>query len=217
MSLTALFATAFAVALSGAMGPGPVLIASVRHSAERGRWAGPLVVIGHAVVEVPLMIAIIVGLQDVLRSKTFAGVIGLAGGGVMIAMGAAMLWASRGLKLPLNGSDAPSHAVHGAAQVVVAGALTSILNPHFVIWWATVGLAFMAYAAPHGARGYLVFYGGHVLADLAWYWAISEAVHRGRRLLSGHSYRWLIGTCAVLLMGFALVFACHGWDSLTRD
>ena len=69
----------------------------------------------------------------------------------------------------------------------------------------------MAGAVPFGALGYAVFYSGHVLSDLAWYAAVSESVHHGRRLLSDASYRWLVGLCALLLMAFAAYFGYPGY------
>ncbi len=211
MGLSILFVTAFVTAITGALMPGPVLLATVKWSAERGRWVGPLVVAGHAIVEIPLMLALIFGLGERLSSDAFVGIVGLAGGAALFAMGALMLRALPGLRLPTRAEgSAPVLGLH-AARIVAAGALTSISNPYFTLWWATVGLSFMANAAPFGALGYAVFYSGHVLADLAWYAAVSESVHHGRRLLSDASYRWLVGVCAVLLVVVALYFGYGGY------
>ncbi|MCK4374581.1 MAG: LysE family transporter [Candidatus Brocadiae bacterium] len=212
MNLVALFVAAFGTAFSGALMPGPVLFATVRWSAARGRWVGPLIVLGHAVVEVPLMMAVIFGLGEALASPGFKGTVGLAGGAVLLTMGALMLRAAPRLALPTAGSDSPGRV--GTLRVVAAGALTSVSNPYFVLWWATVGLGLLTQAKPFGAPGYAVFYVGHVLADLLWYGAVSESVHRGRRLLSDRSYRRLVGLCGILLAGLALLFAYSGWRFL---
>ncbi|MCK4283063.1 MAG: LysE family transporter [Candidatus Brocadiae bacterium] len=215
LKLVMLFVTAFVTALSGALMPGPVLFATVRWSAERGRWVGPLVVAGHAVVEAPLMVALIFGLGKLLSKDVFVGVVGLAGGAVLLAMGALMLRGLPGLRLPASADGPGTGEGLWSLRVVGAGALTSVSNPYFTLWWATVGLSFMTNAAPFGALGYCVFYAGHIMADLAWYGAVSESVHRGRRLLSDGSYRWLVGVCAVLLVGFAFYFSYKGYRFLT--
>lgn len=209
--LAILFVTAFVTALSGALMPGPVLFATVRWSAERGRWTGPLVVAGHAVVEIPLMAAIILGLGALLRSDVFVGVVGLAGGAALLLMSVLMLRALPVLKLPTRADDAGTGAGPGAFRIIAAGAITSVSNPYFTLWWATIGLRLLTNATPFGALGYSVFYVGHILADLMWYGAVSESVHHGRRFLSDVSYRWLVGVCAVLLMGFAFYFASNGY------
>ncbi len=212
MSLFMLFVTAFVTALSGALMPGPVLFVTVRHSAAGGRAAGPLVVTGHAVVEVPLMLAIVFGLGTVLRTDVFTGAVGLTGGAVLLVMSWGMLRGLPDLRLPDlqagRRADGPS-----AFSVVAAGALTSLSNPYFLIWWATVGLKFLAEAAQFALVGYAVFYAGHVLADLLWYAGVSESLHRGRRVLSDGAYRWLVGALAVALAGFAGWFA---WDGAER-
>jgi threonine/homoserine/homoserine lactone efflux protein len=217
LNLPALFGIAFLTALSGVLMPGPVLFATVRWSAQHGRWVGPLVVIGHAVVEVPLMIAIVVGLGAVLARDTFVGCVGLAGGAALLVMGALMLRAAPGLTLPDRAGDADGNAPFSALSVVASGALTSVANPYFTLWWATVGLNFLAQAKPFGPLGYAVFYVGHVLADLVWYGAVSESIHRGRRLLADRNYRLLIGVCGALLVGFGLYFGWRGRLFLTSS
>ena len=43
--------TSFIVALSGALMPGPLLTVTVGEAARRGFWAGPLIIVGHALLE----------------------------------------------------------------------------------------------------------------------------------------------------------------------
>jgi threonine/homoserine/homoserine lactone efflux protein len=209
MPLVLLFAAAFATALSGALMPGPVLFVTLRHSAAGGRWAGPLVVAGHALVEVPLVAAVVLGLRERLQRDAFLGTVGLAGGAVLIVMSAAMLLSLRTLHLP-GPEEARAVRVPGPAAVVAAGAATSLSNPYFYLWWATIGMGLLARAAPYALLGYAVFYTGHVLADLGWYSAVAESVHRGRKALSDHAYRVLVGVLAVCLAGFAVWFAWGG-------
>lgn len=214
MGLILLFSMAFATTLSGALMPGPVLFATVRWSAQHGRAVGPLIVAGHAVVEAPLVVAFILGLGGVLSGRVFVGVVGLAGGAALLVMGGLMLGAAPGLSLPQRSAEQVGDAGLGAAKIIAAGALTSLSNPYFTLWWATVGLSLLAKAQPFGPPGYVVLYVGHVLADLAWYGAVSESVHRGRRLLSDRGYRRLVAGCAVLLIGLAALFAYQGWTFL---
>ena len=214
MSLPMLFAAAFGVAFSGALMPGPVLFATVRWSARHGRWTGPLIVLGHVAVEIPLMTAVVLGLGATLRAPAFAGVAGLAGGALLLAMGAMMIRSAPRSSLPAAGAANARQGAAGALKIVAAGALTSVSNPYFAGWWATVGLQFLSQAAPFGLAGYAVFYAGHVLADFAWYCAASESVHRGRRLLSDRSYRRLIAVCGVVMLVLGALFAYWGYAFL---
>jgi threonine/homoserine/homoserine lactone efflux protein len=213
MSLPVLFVTAFLTALSGALMPGPVLFVTLRHSAAGGRWAGPLVVAGHALVELPLVAAIVLGLRERLRGDAFLGTVGLAGGAVLLVMSAGMLLSLRSLHLP-GPDEAGRGGGPGALGVVAAGAATSVSNPYFFLWWATIGMGLLAKAAPYALPGYSIFYIGHVLADLVWYAAVAESVHRGRKVLSDDAYRVLVGVLAFCLVGFAVWFAWGGAQRL---
>ncbi len=148
MPLILLFLTAFLTALSGALMPGPVLFVTLRHSAAGGRGAGPLVVAGHALVEVPLVAAIVLGLRELLRGDVFLGTVGLAGGAVLLLMSASMLRSLPTLHLP-GPDEAREDGVPGAMGVVAAGAATSLSNPYFFLWWATIGMGLLAKAAPY--------------------------------------------------------------------
>ena len=216
MNLLALFGMAFGVGFSGAVAPGPVLFATVRWSARRGRWVGPIVTLGHMIVEVPLMAAVVLGLGAVLRAPRFVGIVGLAGGAVLLAMGVLMVRGAPRASLPPRDDASEGRETIELWRIAATGALTSLSNPYFPLWWSTVGLNLLAQAAPAGLVGYSVFYVGHVLADLVWYSAVSESMHRGRRLMSDRGYRWLIGGCGVLMAAFGVFFAVRGYGFLTR-
>jgi threonine/homoserine/homoserine lactone efflux protein len=73
------------ISLSGVMAPGPVTAAAIAMGA-RNRFAGALMAIGHGIVEFPLMILIILGMDTILRSTTTKIVIGFAGGAFLLFM-----------------------------------------------------------------------------------------------------------------------------------
>ncbi len=207
-ALLGLFATSLGIAFSGAVMPGPVLLATVRWSARYGRWVGPLMIVGHALVEVPLIVAVVLGLGEWLTQDTVKGVLGLAGCGMLALMAVLMVRGLPRLHLPAPEKPEGSRDRVDVARVIASGAVTSLSNPYFPGWWLAIGLPILAVARPYGLMGYAVFYAGHVLADLIWYGAVSESMHRGRRLLSDRGYRWLVGVCAGLLFVFAVLF---GW------
>src|SRR4030043_483114 len=68
-------------------------------------------------------------------------------------------------------------------NLVLTGILMSVLNPYWVIWWATVGLAYILHSRRFGLAGISFFFAGHILADFAWYSAVKGAVGRGERFL----------------------------------
>lgn len=207
MELVAIFATSFLVGLSGAMMPGPLLTVAIDESTRRGFRAGPLLVLGHGLAEVVVVVGLTLGLSVVIQHALVAGSIGLVGGAVLIWMGYGMgrrAWEGKvSLALATTaGSRGPSP--------VPAGALVSLSNPYWLIWWATVGALYVAAALEWGALGLAVFFSGHILADLAWYSLVAGVVVTGRRLLNDGVYRGLILVCAVFLVGLGTYFAVSG-------
>ncbi len=202
--LAGLAATSFLVALSGALMPGPLLTVTVGEAARRGFWAGPLIIVGHALLEAALVLLLLVGLGAWLNQPLILGTVGVLGAGMLGWMGLMTLKASRQGRLeldPENGSG---------LNPVVAGVLMSAANPYWLIWWLTIGLGYVLFARQYGFLGVLLFYLGHILADFAWYTLVSGAVAQGRRFLSDGLYRGFLAGCGVFLVGFGGYFAVQG-------
>ncbi|SHE28294.1 LysE type translocator [Desulfofundulus australicus DSM 11792] len=87
MELVAIFSTAFVVGLSGAMMPGPLLTVTIGESARRGFAAGPLVVLGHALLEGALVVALSLGLASLITAPPVARGIAVVGGIFLIYLG----------------------------------------------------------------------------------------------------------------------------------
>ena len=111
MELVAIFSTAFVVGLSGAMMPGPLLTLTIGESARRGFAAGPLVVLGHALLEGALVVALVLGLASLLGAPAVGRSIAVVGGVFLIYLGWGMArdaWLGR-VELD-GGCGRPAHA-----------------------------------------------------------------------------------------------------------
>ena len=62
LSLIAIFTSSFIIALSGALMPGPLLTFTVSESPQRGAITGPLVILGHGILELALVLALLSGM-----------------------------------------------------------------------------------------------------------------------------------------------------------
>ena len=207
-SLLGITLSSFLIALSGAAMPGPVLTVTVSETAKRGFKAGPLIVLGHGLLEMVLIALILFGFAAFVTSPGVIGLIGLAGGVVLLGLAYGMLKDLPNLHLDLSpGEDAPGNPI-------VAGILTSLANPYWTIWWATIGLGYMVFAMKFGMAGVLFFFIGHITADLAWYSGVSFLVTRGKRYISDSVYRGIILVCAMVLVFFAFVFGIMGLKHL---
>jgi len=212
-SRPAIFASAFVIGLSGAMMPGPLLGASVAYAAKEGFLAGgPLLVLGHAILELALLVLVLVGLGPLLSRRPVAAAIGVVGGAVLLWMGCGMVGAAwKGIEFS---ADAKTTML--LANPVVAGILVSLSNPYWSLWWATIGLKYIALSRERGATGVAAFYLGHQLSDAAWYFFVAGAVALGRKVVSATVYSWVIGVCGLVLLGFGFYFLGTGGLWLVR-
>jgi threonine/homoserine/homoserine lactone efflux protein len=203
-----LFWTAFVAALSGALMPGPVLTATISEVMKRGFRAGPLIIVGHAILEMALLAAVVGGLGAWIQHNTTMGVLGIGGGALLFAMGVQMAVTSRAAAdQALRATPDERSAVRGP---VMTGILTSLSNPYWALWWATTGLYLVSLALKSGLPGLVSFYCGHILADLAWYSLVAAAVSSGRKLCPRPVYIGLIVFCGVVLVGLGVYFILGG-------
>ncbi len=78
-------AMAFTLGLTGALAPGPTLVATVNSSLKSGWTAGPKIALGHALVEVLIFLLIAGGLA--LAAQQYSHYIAWAGGLALMAFG----------------------------------------------------------------------------------------------------------------------------------
>ncbi|MRR16531.1 MAG: lysine transporter LysE [Deltaproteobacteria bacterium] len=210
-TLMTIFASSFVIALSGALMPGPLLTATISESSRRGFVAGPLLIGGHAVLELALVAALLAGLAPFLQLPAVFAATALIGSLILLRMALGMFRSLPQLRLNWEGDTGRLN------HPVISGILMSISNPYWIIWWATIGLGYILYSRGFGFWGIAFFLAGHILADLAWYSLIAAAVAGGKHFLTDRLYRGLIACCAVFLVGFAVYFIYAGVDKLTAE
>jgi threonine/homoserine/homoserine lactone efflux protein len=199
LELAAVFGASFTLALSGALMPGPLFTITISESAKCGFKAGPLLMIGHAILELLLVIAIIKGLGTYLQLPPVLGVIALLGGILLLYLGTDMVRSAGRLSLQSGSEDlAPRHGKHP----IILGIMASLANPYWTLWWATIGLGYLATAMKFGYAGVAAFFLGHIAADFAWYSLLSFGMSRGKAFLKDAGYQRLIRVCGVFLFCF---------------
>jgi len=100
------------------------------------------------------------------------------------------------------------------AALVPAGALVSLSNPYWVLWWASIGAAYMSESLEEGAAGVTSFFTAHVLSDYAWLSLVAFVLATGRRLMSRGLYRGILVACGVFLLALGVRFVYTGIDFL---
>jgi threonine/homoserine/homoserine lactone efflux protein len=207
MELLFFLSQVFVISLSGVMAPGPVTAAAIAMG-SRNRFAGVLMAIGHGIIEFPLMILIILGMDKILKSTPTKITIGLAGGAFLLFMAIGMLKSSTRQE-QLNAKPARTGPL-------TAGILLSGGNPYFLIWWATVGLALAMTAKGLGIWAFALFAIVHWLCDLVWLTALSWASFKGSVLLGPRTQRIVLLICGLALLAFGLFFIYSASAALIR-
>ncbi len=189
--------------------PGPVTTLIVTETARRGFLAGPLITIGHVLLEAVMVVALVLGLGDLLKQNLIAGLIGVIGGVFLLWMGYDIVknaWQGR-VALTLTGNR---QAASSSANPIVGGILTSVSNPYWLLWWATVGAASLITFRAFGLAGVIAFYFGHTLADWVWNNFVAFIVATGRRVMTDRVYRGILLVCGVFLLGLSIYFLSSG-------
>ena len=217
MGIGGLIATAFVIGLSGAMAPGSLLVVVVTETVRRGFWAGPVAVLGHAVIEAAMVILLALGLGRVLSYPSVLAAIGLAGGLMLFWFGWATCRTAKSATLSLSSKTAASSASPAAQRsdkglwsAAVAGMAASVSNPYWILWWATIGAAYVATGMSYGAIGPVTFFIGHISSDMTWYAVVSLAIATGTRFFSDRIYRGVLYVCAAFLFLFGAYFLKAG-------
>lgn len=211
-ALVLLFFSSLVVALSGAMMPGPMLTAVVTETPRHGAKAGPLVVLGHGILELVLLLLLVIGLRPLLSDESVQAGLQIVGGLMLVWTGVAMIVAvaRRRVTIDWDGADRGARA-----KTVWMGIVSSLANPYWTLWWATIGLSLLTKAYGLGLAGLVVFYLGHILGDLSWYSLISGALAAGKRFITLGVYRVMLLVAASFLLCLAAWFLVSGVRTAT--
>ncbi|GAE89348.1 LysE family transporter [Acetivibrio straminisolvens] len=131
MVLLEIFLGAFIIGFSGAMMPGPMLGITIDGSLKKGWIAGPLVVLGHGILELILIFVMTFGLKNFFSNLTVAGLIGLFGGLFLAWMGYDMVKSSINKSVSLNNQKTGNNS--NMRNLVLSGISISATNPYFIL------------------------------------------------------------------------------------
>ena len=199
--MLAALGTVVVTSLSGVMMPGPMFAVTLAKS-MKSQWAGVYVSLGHAVVEVPIILLVYFGLAQFFQNEMVQLVLSVLGGGMIAWMGVALFRAR--LALAREGKDTTYNAF-------VAGILMSGLNPFFLVWWVTVGtLLLMNFLDAVGNWGLPFFIVVHWLCDLIWLSLVSFTVYRTHSFWGEKVQEWTFIVLSVALLFFGGQFIVKG-------
>ncbi len=189
-----------AISLSGVMMPGPMFAVTVARS-YKSQLAGVEIALGHALVEIPLMLLIYFGLAQFIQHNLVQFMVSVLGGAMLIWLGIGMFRARA--EVIEKGKDLPYSSV-------VGGVVTSIFNPYFLLWWVIVGSMLVMKSLSFGITGLVLLICVHWLCDLVWLSFVSILVYKTHSLWSRKFQQGLFIACSLLLIGFGGWFLMSG-------
>lgn len=197
-SLVQIFFWSFIVTFGAVISPGPVSTTIVSQAPRRGWMVGPLVAIGHSLLELAIVVLIIFGLAPLLAEPVIRTVIAILGGAVLIVMGLVFLAdVFRGkVRLPAPNESQKSMSY---GKMMGLGVVATLSNPFWYAYWATTAPGYLA-QVQGGLPAVGAFYLGHISADIAWDTFLSTAFGKSRRWLNDRIYAWLISACGLILL-----------------
>ncbi len=140
MGVFEILAAWFALSLTGALAPGPLTAAVVMQSSKHGRLHGILPMVGHAVVELGIIAAIIISVQALTLSALMINIM-VGFGGVVIILFGFLAFKDYRYKEETQTQESTKPTTASIVEATTQGAAVSILSPYFLLWWFGVGLA----------------------------------------------------------------------------
>jgi threonine/homoserine/homoserine lactone efflux protein len=201
----------FLTGLSGALMPGPVLAVTISAVVQVGFIAAILIILGHSILELLLVVALALGLKNVLRNRFVTGAIGVVGGTALLWFAYGMITSAySGISAPQTATAVTQESNITYFSLVGKGIITSLSNPYWLIWWATIGVTYMMVSLERNFLGISTFYIGHISSDFAWYAAVAAALVLGKQLLSDKIYMGIIMICGLFLVYLGIYFFYTG-------
>ncbi len=188
------------ISFSGVMAPGPMFAVTLAKS-YKSPLAGTQIALGHAVIEVPLILLIYFGFARFFKNNIMQLVLSIVGGGMIILLGINMF---------LVRAEVVSGSKDLFYNAFTAGIITTGLNPFFLLWWATIGSMLIMKIFDFGTKGLIVFIIVHWLCDLAWLSLVSVVIYRTHALWGEPFQEGLFIACSLLLAGFGGWFMVSG-------
>lgn len=188
------------ISLAGAIAPGPIMVVTLAKGLEDPR-AGFKIALGHILIDTPMILLIYFGLGEFFQDSGLQFALSILGGGVFIWMGFALF-------------RARAHIVQSTTglryNAFTLGILTTVLNPMFLLWWATIGTLFITRIYSYGIMGLVAFILAVEIPNLIVYSTASVLVYRSRSLWGHTVQKWLFTGFGILLGGFGVWFLVNG-------
>lgn len=213
INLVLISTASFVTAFSGALMPGPLLFYTIAKSFKHGAYTGFFVIIGHALLEIIIVLLLLTGIKSLLNKILFEIILSFIGGASLILMGVLMIIPAAKNKINIDMSVQKINKKNNYG-LLLGGFIISISNPYFLIWWFFIGAGYLFASIKLGIFGIIFFFIGHILADFAWYIFISFCTAKSKKIINDTFYKILVLVCGVLIIFMGSYFLYNGFSKV---
>jgi len=194
-------ATVILISLSGVMAPGPLFAATIAEG-RRNKFAGVLISLGHATVEIPIIIILFL-FGTVIATESVKAVVGFLGGIVLLFLAYLELKS-------FSSNGAEGRSIRG----FLTGVVMSSFNPYFIIWWLTIGFALVMQSIQYGLIGLLIFIIVHEFCDFSWLAFVAYTSNKASHIWGKRAQKILTVVSVSIFVVFGVWFLITGISTL---
>jgi threonine/homoserine/homoserine lactone efflux protein len=210
------------ISASGVLAPGPLFLANLIYGSKLGYYSGIKIASGHAVVELPLIVLLALGLfgfSSFIFNNGSARIIGMLGGTAIIFF--SLFQINNIIKGRTTGSANNENKINDSyfseisnkgkrlGGPFIIGIIFSSLNPFFLVWWSTVGLKLISDSIYvfGGIEGILILFSLHIWMDYVWLTVTAYLISKGKTIIKDKLYQYFLLSISFILAsyGFYLI------------
>ncbi len=209
IELVEIFFGAMVVGFSGALVPGPMLTLTISSVAQKGFWSSFFISLGHSILELLVVISFFLGILKYLDNQIIIKIVGILGGLFLLYLGADILYSVFKKKIKLNldpGLNKKNIDIKYSFNFMLKGAIVSLINPYWYVWWISIGAAFMIKSVKFNLIGVSSFYLGHISADFIWFMFVGFLISSGKKFFNQKIYKTILIICAIFLFYLGIKF-----------
>jgi threonine/homoserine/homoserine lactone efflux protein len=200
------------VSTSGVLSPGPLFFINILYGSKYGSFVGLKIASGHAIVELPLIVAFSYGIHSfsyiLYVSDILFKFIGFIGGIFLLLFSIIQIISI--FKDKSNNSQAITHPKFNIKNPILVGFIFTIMNPFFFVWWLTIGSKLISDSVINFGvgEGISILFLSHIWMDYFWLWFTSFMINQGKSIIKEKVYKIFVLTISVILgiYGFYLLF-----------
>ena len=186
--------------LTAGLAPGPLLTLVVSETLQHGINAGVKIALAPIITDAPIIIVILLVMDQVSRANDFVGVLSLFGGFYVLYIA----YDSVRFK------ESTTNNTGVGAKSVTKGVLANVLSPHRYLFWLAVGAPTIIKSASVSSIAPALFIVGFYLPLIGSKVLLAFLVGKYRNVLNGKCYKNIMRFLSLLLVIFAAFLFIDG-------